>query len=149
MNKEVFIKGNVPSLKNGKSVSNIKGKIRVNHSAQVSEYLRSFGISHYSSSKKTVDYFKTKEPSFPTKELRELFKDSSFPTIIGFHFIRESKHRWDFHNAVQIVLDLLTALDIIPDDNMDYVIPQCLWINEKHFSYDKENPGVIIKIINK
>jgi hypothetical protein len=149
MNKEIFIKGNVPSLKNGQVISNKKGKIRVSHSPQVNEYLRSFGIAHFSSKNKTIECFKTIPFTFPLAELKEMFDNISFPATIGFHFIRESKHRWDFHNATQIIFDLFTALELIPDDSMNYVIPECLWIDNKHYSYNKENPGVIIKIINK
>lgn len=64
------------------------------------------------------------------------------------HFIRGSKHLWDFNNATHILFDLMTALNIIPDDNILYVLPFPLKIEESYWSYDKENPGVIIKILN-
>lgn len=68
---------------------------------------------------------------------------------MGFHFVRGTKHKFDFHNAVQIVADLLVAHDFIEDDNMDCFIPIPYKINDNWFSYDKENPGVYIKIYNK
>ena len=141
MEKIVFIKGNVPSSKNSK----INGKF---FSKTVQKYLRSFAIQSFSSTKKQVIGYKTIPMTFPVEELKELFKDKSYPITIGFHFVRNSKHKWDFHNACQIILDLLTAFDIIEDDNMDCIIPQCLWMNDSHYTYDKENPGVYIKIIN-
>ena len=48
--QEFFIQGNCPSLKNSK----IKGENGIFHSKTVGKYLKSLGIQHYSSSKKTV-----------------------------------------------------------------------------------------------
>lgn len=73
-------------------------------------------------------------------------KNKEYPLKIGFHFIRNSKRKFDFHNAVQIVADLLVAHDFIEDDNMDYFIPMPLKYKGQWYSIDKENPGVIIKI---
>lgn len=143
MEDMVFIKFNVPSLKNGK-IATSKG---VFSSKTVQKYLRKHGIQHYSSSKKTVDAYKTIPMTFPIKELRVLFENVEYPAIIGFHFVRDSKRSFDFNNANQIILDLLTSFCIIPDDSMDYIIPQVLWMDKKHYSIDKENPGVYINII--
>ena len=138
---KVFIKGNVPSSKNSK----IKGRF---FSPTVQKYLRSHGIKSFSSRRKEVEFYKTIECTFPVTELQELLKNVKYPVIIGFHFIRGTKHKWDFHNACQILLDVFTAFDIIQDDDMTHIIPQCLWIEGNHYSYDKSNPGVIIQIIN-
>ena len=140
----IFIKGNVASSKNSK-INTSKGSF---NSKTVQKYLKSLGIQSYSSSKKEVKIYKTIPLTFPLKELKELFKDKSYPIIIGMHFVRNTKHKFDFHNACQIILDLFTAFDIIEDDNMDCIIPQVLWINQSHFSYDKENPGVWIDLIS-
>ena len=139
----VFIPNNTPSSKNSK-INTKQGSF---NSKTVQKYLREHGIQSYSSSRKEVKYYKIIPMTFPVGELRALFKDANFPVTIGMHFARNSKHKWDFHNACQIILDLFTAFDIIPDDNMDYIIPQCYWMNNKHFSYDKEKPGVYITIL--
>ena len=68
------------------------------------------------------------------------------PFEIGFHFVRKSKHKFDFNNANQIIADLLTAHGIIEDDNMDYFIPYAFKMNEQYYTIDKENPGVYIKL---
>ena len=85
------------------------------------------------------------------ENLREDFlKQTSgkqLPLEIGFHFVRDSRRKFDFHNIVQVVLDLLTASDFIIDDNMDCVIPFALKRDGKFYSVDKENCGVWIKII--
>ena len=136
----VFIAGNCPSSKNSK----IKGRF---FSKTVQKYLRSYGIKTFSSRRKFVDEYKTILMTYPVDKLKELFKGYNYPITVGLHFIRGTRHSWDFHNACQLQFDLWTAFDIIEDDDMDHVIPQCLWINGKHYSYSKEKPGVIIKII--
>jgi hypothetical protein len=140
-----FIKENIPSLKNSK----ISTKQGVFSSPTVQKFLRKYGIKHYSSGKKVVEVYKTIPMTFPVEELKDLFKDSKWPIEIGFHFVRNSRHRFDFVNAVQIILDLFTAFDVIPDDSMDFVIPRAFKINDKFYTYNKENPGVYVKIIRE
>ncbi len=140
--KAIFIKGNVPSSKNSK-INTSKGSF---NSKTVQKYLRNYGIISYSSSKKEVKTYKTIPMTFPVNELKELFKDHTYPIVIEMHFIRGTKHKWDFHNVCQIILDLFTAFDIIEDDNMDCIIPQCFAMNNSYYTYDRENPGVWIKI---
>lgn len=145
MKDMIFIPNNVPSLKNAK----IHTKQGVFSSKTVQKYLRSFGIKHYSSGRKTVDCYKTIPMTFPVKELKELFKDAQYPVEVGLHFVRGSRHRADFTNLNQILLDLFTAFDVIPDDNMDYILPRALKINDKFYSYDKDTPGVWVTIIKE
>ena len=140
----VFIKNNVPSLKNSK----VKTSRGVFPSKTVSKYLRSHGIASYSASKKIVEGYKTIPMTFPHEELRALLASDSYPIIIGFHFVRDSERSFDFNNVTQIIMDLMTAYDIIPDDSMRYVIPYCTTIDGRHYTVDKENPGVFISRIN-
>jgi hypothetical protein len=136
----IFIPHNVPSLKNSKP----NGKF---HSKTVTSYLRAYGIQRFSSSRKEVVGYKTRPMTFPEQELKQMFQGYACPITVGIHFVRNSKHKFDFINACQIIFDLFTAFDIIPDDNIDVVIPQVLWIDGKHYSYDKLNPGVYISIL--
>lgn len=102
----------------------------------------------YSVSKKIVQGYKTKPNKF--EELREQFekeiKNKEYPIKIGFHFVRQTKHQFDFHNAVQIIADLMVAHDFIEDDNMDCFIPVPLKIKGKWYSYNPDKAGVYIKI---
>lgn len=141
---EIFIQGNVPSLKNSK----VKTSRGIFPSKTVTKYLRSLGIQAYSASKKTVTEYKTKENEFKikTQELRDYLKDKTYPVEIYFHFVRDSKRTFDFNNVNQIILDLLTAHEIILDDNMDYVIPIPYKKDGKYYTLKKEQPGVWIKI---
>ena len=141
----IFIPGNVPSSKN----SRINTKHGSFASKTVKSYLNNLGIQSYSSSKKLVKGYVNK-PNL-IENLREDFLNQTsgkqLPLEIGFHFVRNSKRKFDFHNIVQVVLDLMTAHDIIEDDNMDCVIPFALKIEGSFYSVDKNDPGVYIKII--
>ncbi len=144
-NELIFIPGNVPSSKN----SRINTKHGSFASKTVKSYLNSLGIQSYSSSKKLVKGYVNK-PNL-IENLREDFlkqtSDKQLPLEIGFHFVRDSRRKFDFHNIVQVVLDLLTASDFIIDDNMDCVIPFALKRDGKFYSVDKLNPGVWIYIV--
>lgn len=140
----MFIEGNVPSSKNSK-VNTSKGSFM---SKTVKKYLRSFGIQTFSSRKKEVKGYKTIPMTFPVEELRDLLLNKKYPIILGLHFVRGSKHKADFINACQILLDLMTAFDLIPDDDMDHIFPIPFELEDKLYSYNKEKPGVWIKILN-
>ena len=123
MQNEVFIAGNVPSLKNSKQwIPRIK---RLIPSKTVQKYLREY------------------EYQF----LQKRFVIKPLPAVIGFHFIRRTRHRFDFGNACQILQDLMVKHNWIEDDNMDCLIPVPLKINGKWYTYDKEKPGVIIRLV--
>lgn len=137
----IFIRFNVPSLKNSK----IMGKFP---SKTVMKWLRLYGIKHYSSSRKEVKYFKTIKPKYNFEEIVAPLREyKNYPLKMGFHFIRDSKRDWDFGNACQIIQDLLVAFDVIPDDNVNYLLPFPLEIGGEYWHINKDNPGVIIKIL--
>lgn len=140
----IFIEGHVPSLKNGK----IKSPKGIFSSKTVKRYLNSLGIQSYSSSKKIVKGYVTRKNEF--EEVREFFEKNlkNKPYEIGFHFVRKSRHSFDFNNANQLIADLLVAHNIIEDDDMDNFIPFAFKINDNYYSYDKLNPGVYIQILN-
>lgn len=141
----LFIAGSVPSLKNSK-VKTSKG---IFASKTVKNYLRELGIQSYSASRKTVLKYARKENEFlKCKEYLDKYLGEK-PHEFGFHFIRRTKHSFDFNNANQLIADLLTAHDFIEDDDMDNFVPFPLKIKERFYSYDKENPGVLIRILNQ
>lgn len=145
MSKQWFIPNNVPSLKNSK-VRTKNG--RIVSSKYVNKYLQLLGIASYSASRKELFDYKTRPNQFKAiLETFPKFKESDYPIKIGFHFIRKTKAKFDFNNANQLILDLLTAGDYIIDDNMDYILPFPLEIDGKYYSVDKNNPGVIITIL--
>jgi len=144
-NELIFIPGNVPSSKN----SRINTKHGSFASKTVKTYLNSLGIQSYSSSKKLVKGYVNK-PNLIESLREDFLKQTSgkeLPLEIGFHFERGTRHKFDFHNIVQVILDLMTAHDLIIDDNMDCIIPFALKIEGNFYSVDKNYPGVWIKII--
>lgn len=144
MNKETFIKGNVPSSKNSK-VKTSKG---IFHSKTVMNYVRSLGIQHYSPSKKEVKGYVNRPNLFlfylGSSFIEEL-KNTPKPIKLGFYFRRKNKNKGDFNNLTQIITDLLTAHDLIEDDDMSNLL---IYPLAEGFTYDKINPGVTLKILN-
>lgn len=142
----IFVPFNIPSLKNSK----IKTSRGIFASKTVKKFLTALGIQRYSSSKKEVIGYAKRPNLF--EEIRNQFEleleGKKQPYLIGFHFVRNSKRNFDFNNANQIILDLLTAHDMIEDDSCNIMIPVPLMIEGKFYSIDKENPGVYIKLIN-
>jgi len=140
MDDLIFIPGNIPSLKNSKVLGRYPSKT-------VIRWLRLFGIQSYNSKTKTVKEFKRIPKEYSFLEICKPIKSkTNYPLLVEFHFIRGTKHKWDFHNACQIVFDLMVAYDIIPDDSVDYVLPFPLKIKDKFWDFSKENPGVLIKV---
>lgn len=140
----IFIPYNTPSLKNSK----IKTSRGIFPSKTVKNYITNLGIQRYSASRKEVVGYKNR-PNL-IEELRDKFnkvlEGKEPPFEIGFHFVRKTKHKFDFNNANQIIADLLVAHGIIEEDDMDIFIPYAFKMNNKYYTLDKENPGVYIKI---
>ncbi len=143
----IFLSGNCPALKNNKIWT---GKFLV-MSKGVKEYLKSHGIKYFSSRKKEIEYFKNIDSnSFKTcmETIKSQLENLDVPYKVQFHFVRDSKHRFDFGNACELLADLFTAYGVWEDDNMDIFHPSVLYIKGKGYTYDKDNPGVYIKILS-
>jgi len=76
--------------------------------------------------------------------MRETLLTRKPPHEIGLFFIRNSKRKFDFINAAQIICDLLTAHSVIEDDNMDCLIPMPVQVAGSWYTVNKERPGCII-----
>ena len=152
----IFIPGNVPSLKNSK----IKTARGVFSSPTVNKFIRNLNIQKFNARKKEVKgYVDPQRPNY-IEGLREEFEKmkegKGDPIFIGYHQVRNSRRLFDFSNSVELIQDLLTAHDIIEDDNVKYVFPIPMTIEgeiptienvrkKEWFSVDTENPGVYIK----
>ena len=139
----IFIPGNVPSLKSSK-VATAKG---VFPSKTVRKYLQSLGVKKYSSRKRTVENYKTRPNLFeeavvPMRIYLALFRKP--PYLIGFHFVRGTRHKFDFTNTTAIIEDLLVAHRVIEDDNMDILIPSPYLLGDLWYGYDKDRPGCLL-----
>ena len=85
------------------------------------------------------------------RDNRDEFRNIAFkkkkPLKVEFHFVRKSKHKFDFVNPLQTVQDEMTKFDWIDDDNVEELIPFPAEMNGSFYTYDKDNPGVYFKII--
>jgi ribosomal protein L37AE/L43A len=156
--KTVFIKGNTPSLKNSKEIMQLFTKNSVCHKAPL--YKNNDGVWYCTKcnqpaqrltrptliASKTVLAFKKETEGLWLQNKPkwvEMRKDKPNPFVIGFYFIRKSKHSFDYNNASHILLDLMTDYQYYVDDDMIHVIPEFLG-----YHYDKENPGAIITFMD-
>lgn len=140
----IWLDGNVPSLKNSK----IKTSRGIFPSKTVMKYLRFLGIKKYSVTRKEVHGYTRRDNLFENlrPQIEKATKGLEYPYKVGIHFVRDSKRNFDFHNAVQIIADLMVAHDFIEDDDMNHFIPVPFKLNGQYFSYNKEKPGVFIKL---
>lgn len=124
--KDYFIPGNVPSSKNSKVWT---GKFLV-WSKTARKYVKDteFYWKKYSNEFEKQYYFITEEET---------------PLKVSFKFIRGSKHKFDYPNPLQTVLDLMVTYRWIPDDNADIILPVF-----EQYEYSKKFPGVVITIID-
>ena len=72
----------------------------------------------------------------------EMIEGKDLPLDISFKFIRNSRRKFDYINPAQTVQDLMVKYDYIQDDNCVCIIPHF-----ERYEYNKENAGVIIKVL--
>ena len=93
---------------------------------------------------KTVEKYK-KKTKLDWLEQKDAFRYLSegmpLPMIIGFHFVRGTRHKYDWINILQLVQDLMVEYGWIEDDNIDFLIPIPFKMKGSYSSYDKEKPG--------
>lgn len=141
MSNQIFIPGQVPSLKNSKVMGKYPSKT-------VQNWLRTFGIQSYNSRRKEVKFFKRISKQYDFLEICKpikQYRDSQI--LLGFFFIRKTKSKWDFNNCNHIITDLMTAFDILVDDDVTHLLPFPLEIDGRYWEINPDNPGVIIKIL--
>ncbi len=118
---EIFISGATPSSKNSKMWT---GRFLI-------------------ASKATQKWRKDTENEWieGAAKFREEFDKREKPVKVNFRFVRGSKHKFDYVNPLQTVLDEMVKYEWISDDNSDVIIP----VFDK-YEYNKQNPGVWIKL---
>lgn len=126
---KLFIPGNVPSLKNNKDIISIpiKGTSKRRPMLVSSKRHRKYKEAT------TAHWFQLKGTFLNmTQQLPK-------PLHVHFKFIRGSRHKFDYTNALDTVQDLMTEFAWIDDDNADEILPVI-----EPYQYDKEKPGVYI-----
>ena len=128
----IFIAGNTPSSKNSKRIITIINKKTGKK------------ITRLINSEVTEKYIKTSKADWLVNknEFLKMLKGKEKPYKIELFFIRDSRRRFDYINAAQIVFDLMQEYGYIEDDNSTNVIPIF-----KGFEVDKARTGVEISVI--
>ena len=140
---EWFVRGNIPSSKNSKTAVPGKG---VFHSKTVKTWLMLQGVQAYSVGHKTVKGYKTR-PNLFARALQGFKLPEEKPAIVGVHLVRDTKRRYDFHNIVQVLADLLVAHNIIEDDDTTVVYFVPYLRNGNWQTIDKNRPGAYLTIL--
>lgn len=128
----IFIAGNTPSSKNSKRIITITNK---KTGKKTTRLINSEVTEKYIKSSK-VDWLVNKN------EFLKMIKDKEKPYKIELYFIRDSKRRFDYINATQIIFDLMQEYGYIEDDDSQNIIPVF-----KGFEVDKARAGVEIEVL--
>ena len=128
----IFIAGNTPSSKNSKRIITITNK---KTGKKTTRLINSEVTEKYIKSSK-VDWLVNKN------EFLKMIKDKEKPYKIELYFLRDSKRRFDYINAAQIIFDLMQEYGYIEDDDSTNVIPIF-----KGFEVDKARTGVKIEVL--
>ncbi len=126
MDNWFFIPGNTPSLKNSKRIVG-RGKFKKLIPSE----------RHETYEKETKGYYQAQALSFIIES-----KIYDKPLNIAFYFVRDSRRKFDYTNAIDTVQDLIVKNGWIEDDNCTEMKPVIAG-----YHVDKENPGVYISII--
>lgn len=96
-------------------------------------------------SKSHAEYVKTTDMQYKVfgNEFKRTvhFLGLTYPLRVEFTFIRATKHSFDYCNAAQTCEDIMKG-HWFEDDSADYLIPSF-----QPYQYDKNNPGVKIKLL--
>ena len=128
----IFISGNTPSSKNSKRIITITSKktekktTRLINSEVTEKYIKNSKADWILNKRNFIKMLVGKEKPYKV----ELF------------FIRDSRRKFDYINAAQIVFDLMQHYGYIEDDDSTNVIPIF-----KGFEGDKVRAGVEIRVL--
>lgn len=123
----IFIAGNTPSSKNSKQFVTLKsGKTLLINSKTVQKYLK----------ESKADWLINKN------EFLKMLKGKEKPYKVELFFIRDSRRRFDYINAAQIIFDLMQEYGYIENDDSTNIIPIF-----KGYKVDKIGAGVKIEVL--
>lgn len=128
----IFIAGNTPSSKNSKRIITITNKKTGKKTTRLIN------------SEVTEKYIKNSKADWIINKNKflSMVKNKSKPYKIELFFIRDSRRKFDYINAAQIVFDLMQEYGYIEDDDSTNVIPIF-----KGFEVDKARAGVKIDVL--
>lgn len=156
--RAIYLKGNIPSLKSSQQIRQMfTGKSACCNAPYIKNAARDYTCTkchnkcqlgtraRLDHSDRVQEYIETNSKQYIDNRplFLSLIKGQKLPVYMGIYFIRESKHRWDFHNAIQLTADLMTKHSLIPDDDVNNFIP--VYLGSHH---DKERSGAIMIILD-
>jgi len=160
LSNSYFFPGNTPSLKNNKDIvemwitSSLCCKAPVRREGK-GKFMKAYceGCGNQTrmkrpiitSSKRVKEYIKALEGCLLQNKPKFIMnlKNSSKPYIVGFYFIRATRHRFDFGNAMEVLLDAFTEYGYWEDDNMDVVMNFPLG-----YHVDPNRPGAYVVVMD-
>ena len=128
----IFIAGNTPSSKNSKRIIKITSK---KTEKKTTRLINSEVTEKYIKNSK-ADWILNK------RNFLKMLVGKEKPYRIELYFIRDSRRKFDYINAAQIVFDLMQHYGYIEDDDSTNVIPIF-----KGFEVDKARAGVEIEVL--
>lgn len=132
--KGIFIPGQVMSKKNSKKIWCVSGKPVISSSEHYLKWTKALQWVWIQHRAKWLDSIKGHE----------------LPLIIGMHFVRKDKSKFDFNNMSQGIMDEIQKAQWIPGDDIAniFAVPVP---NEKGeiFSIDPKAPGVYLIAIKE
>ena len=128
----IFITGNTPSSKNSKRIITITNKKTGKKTTRLIN------------SEVTKKYIKTSKTDWILNKnnFKKMLENKEKPYKIELFFIRDSRRRFDYINAAQIIFDLMQEYGYIEDDDSQNIIPVF-----KGFEVDKDRTGVKIEVL--
>ena len=160
LSNAIFFPGNTPSLKNSKEILQMFTKYSDCCRAPVFRVGKGTAMKAYCT--KCKKETKLKRPILaPSKRVREYKKASEgilyqnkpkfiqacankpLPYLLGFFFVRDSKRKFDFGNAMEVLLDLFTEYGYYDDDNMNIVMNFPLG-----YQVDPNRPGAYVVVMD-
>ena len=131
----IFIPENVPALKNSKKIITLGKRCPVCKKGAYSSLVPSSRVEKWRRDTKPF-WLKHKAEFLSDLEQIEL------PAEVAFIFVRGSRHKFDYTNALDTVQDEMVKHGWLEDDNADCIIPVI-----EPYRYDKELPGVFIEVL--
>lgn len=130
-----FVPHDVRSSKNSKEIGRFKKRNKAGQLEDFTTLEESKAAKLYR--KETSGYWLKNKVAFLNQT-----RGMKLPLKIEFTFIRETLRKFDYPNAVQILLDMMVEFGYMPDDETCYVLPVFNTV-----FYHNKMCGVLIKVI--
>lgn len=143
---QIWIPGNVPSLKNSKQIFFRYTDKPMNKSVRCTMNGKP-AVPFISSSKLVKEYQTATKRYYAAyrETFLKLINGMPAPYIVEFVFVRSSKRTFDFNNGNHICTDMMKAAEWFPDDDTTYILP-IPKLTAPHFFINSKGPGVWINL---